>query len=192
MKTVSIRLVTLIVCIVATIAGAVFLEILLDLAGLESAKHILGTTSSLLLLISLIYSLRKRKIIFKSGCIKHWLVIHEWLAIVGAALIFVHGGFHAHAAVPLITNGVMFITVVSGLTGRYLYSHAYEELRSRKKDLEKRGLEREEIENTLSSLAAAHKFMKHWRTIHVPIVFVLAMTVAFHVLSALYYDGIWR
>ncbi|MFO0793997.1 MAG: hypothetical protein U0586_08025 [Candidatus Brocadiaceae bacterium] len=192
MKLLFIRFITFTLCIIAMIAGALFLEVLLDLTGLESTKHVIGTTGSILILISIGYSLRKRKCIFKQGQLKRWLAAHEWLAIVGTGLIFIHGGFHGHALVPLITTGVMFVAAISGLTGRYLYLKVSSELTSWKKELEEKGLAREEIENTISSLIIAHRVMKHWRTVHIPIVFVLAVVVTFHVSSALYFDGVWK
>lgn len=187
-----IRFVILIVCIIMTIIGAIFLEILLDLTGLEPIKHLIGTIGSILIVLSIVYSFRKRKFIFKSGRLQQWLIIHEWMTIAGTSLVFVHGGFHGHAVVPLLTTGVMFVTVVSGLVGRYLYVYVCGELSSRKKELEEKRFPKEEIENTISFLVITHRAMRHWRTIHIPIVFVLAMMVTFHVLSALYYDGFWR
>lgn len=192
MKIVIFRLASFTVSIVVTIAATIFLEIILDLAGLEYLKHSIGTVGTILLLSSFTYSLRKRNCIIKSGNIKHWLIAHEWLAIVGSGLIFVHGGFHGHAFVPLLTSGVMFITVVSGLTGRYLYLYAREELQLRRKELEDKGFAREEIDDRLSTLILTHAAVKKWRTIHIPMVFVLVMTITFHVLSALYYDGLWN
>ena len=191
MRIIFIRLFTLIACIIATIAGAILLETFLDFTGLASTKHIIGTIGSALILISIAYSLRKRKIVFQLGHLKQWLVAHEWLAIVGSGLVFVHGGFHGHALVPLLTTVVMLVTVISGLTGRYLYLRTSEELKLRRREIEERGLPLEEVEDTISSLVIAHGIMRHWRTVHVPIVFILAMTVTFHILSSLYYDGLW-
>lgn len=192
MKIIFLRFIALIACIVVTITGAIFLEIFLDFTGMESFKHVIGMTGTILIVISIIYTLRKRKFVFKFGYVKRWLIAHEWLAIIGTGLIFVHGGFHGHALVPLLTTGVMFVTVVSGLTGRYLFLQVSEELMLQKKEMEKRGMAKEEIENALLSLIVAHKLMKHWRTVHIPIVFILALTVTFHILSALYYDGLLK
>lgn len=118
MKIILVRLVTFIVCIAATIVGSIFLGTVLDVTEFESLHHLVGTIGTSLILISIIYSLRKRKMIFKSGSLRHWLTAHEWLAIVGTGLVFIHGGFYGHAVVPLITTGVMFVTVVSGLLKR--------------------------------------------------------------------------
>lgn len=192
MKIILVRLVAFIACIVATIIGSIFLGTILDYTGFERLHHLIGTIGTSLILISIVYSLRKRKIVLKSGNLKLWLTAHEWLAIVGTGLVFIHGGFYGHAVVPLITTGVMFVTVVSGLTGRYLYLHVSKELMSQKKEMEEKGRAKNEIENTLSSLVVTHGVMKHWRTVHIPIVFALAMTVTYHVLSALYYEGFWR
>jgi len=192
MKFIFFRLIMLIASVIATITGAVLLRMLLDEVGLEPLRHIVGTAGSILLLVSFVYSLRKRKILFKSGGIKHWLIVHEWLAIVGAGFIFVHGGFYAHAIVPLLTSCVMFVAVVSGLTGRHLYLYANEELRQRKRELEEKGLTSKEVDESVSLLIMASGIMKHWRTVHIPIVVVLAFMAIFHVVSALYYDGFWR
>lgn len=189
MKIIVYRLFTFAACIIAAISGALFLEVLLDLSGLEQIKHAVGVAGVILISLSIIYSLRKKSILFKAGSIRRWLVAHEWFAVVGAGLVFVHGGFHGHALVPLLATGVMFIAVVSGLTGRYLYLHVSRELASRKKELEEQGLTREETDNALLMLIVTNKIMRHWRTIHIPIVFILALTVVYHIVSALYYDG---
>ncbi|MBI5286964.1 MAG: hypothetical protein HY878_05160 [Deltaproteobacteria bacterium] len=111
--------------VIAVTTGSIFVEILLDKIGLERHKHLIGNTGTIILLFSFAYSMRKRKMIFKTGNIQTWLKYHELLAILGTLLILVHAGFHTHAAIPLITLFLIFISFVSGLVGRYLYIYPF-------------------------------------------------------------------
>ncbi|MBI4007036.1 MAG: hypothetical protein HY354_00895 [Planctomycetes bacterium] len=186
------RGVILVVSIIGLICGVLFLESLIDAAGFTSYKHIVGVAGSIMIMVSILYSLRKRKIIFTKGSLNGWRVFHEWLTIVGAFLVFVHGGFHTHAFVPIAAGTIMFISVASGLTGRYLYLKTNDYLLFKRDELRRKGLGEEAADEELQSLIITHKIMKNWRSVHVPIVTSLAVTAIFHIVSALYYEGFWN
>ncbi len=169
--------------------GAILLEILFDAIGLERHKHLIGNIGSIILLISFVYSLRKRKIIFKSGNIQTWLKYHEAFAIIGTVLILVHAGFHTHAAVPLITLALIFVSFVSGLVGSYVYDAGRNELKIMREYLKTKGLTPAQIEETLKPMLEANKKFLAWRAFHMPIVSALFIFVFFHIISALYYGG---
>ncbi len=185
------RSVILVVSIIGLICGVLFLERLIDAAGLTSYKHWVGVAGCIMIMVSLSYSLRKRKIIFSKGNLNGWLVLHEWLTIIGAFLVFVHGGFHTHAFVPIAAGTIMFISVASGLTGRYLYLKTNDYLLFKRNELRKKGLSKKAVDEELQSLIITHKIMKNWRSVHVPIVTSLAVTVIFHIVSVIYYEGFW-
>lgn len=186
------RIVISVATIVGLICMALFLELLMDASGLTSYKHMVGVAGSIMVTVSLLYSLRKRKIIFTKGSLNGWRVFHEWLTIIGAFLVFVHGGFHAHAFVPIAADAIMFISVVSGLTGKYLYLKTSDYLRFKRDELRRKGLGEKAVNEELQLLIITHKIMKNWRSVHVPIVTALAVTVIFHIVSALYYEGFWN
>jgi len=89
--------------------------------------------------------------------------------------------------VLLATPAVLLIIWAIG----YIFpTHFYSP--GRREELEGQGLAGNEIDDRLSTLILTHDAVKKWRTIHVPMVFILIMTTAYHILSALYYDGFWR
>jgi uncharacterized membrane protein YeaQ/YmgE (transglycosylase-associated protein family) len=186
------RVVILVVGIIGLICGALFLERLMDGAGLASYKHMVGVAGSIIVLLSFSYSLRKRKIILTKGSLNGWRVLHEWLTIVGAFLVFVHGGFNSHALVPIVAGAMMLIAVASGLTGRYLYLKTHDYLLFKRAELKRNGLSEKAADEELQSLITTHRIMKNWRSVHVPIVTALVVTVIFHIVSALYYEGFWN
>lgn len=183
------RIVILVFGIIGTISGALFLEHLIDAIGLTSYKHVVGIAGSAMIMTSISYSLRKRHIIFSKGSLNGWRVVHEWLTIVGGFLVFVHGGLHAHAFVPILAASTMLISIVSGLLGRFLYLKTHDYLLIKMDELRKEGLSEKKAEEELQSLIITHNIMKNWRTVHVPIVTLLAVTTIFHVVSSLYYGG---
>lgn len=186
------RVVILVVSIIGLICGALFLECLIDASGLASYKHMTGVGGSIMILASFSYSLRKRKIILTKGSLNGWRVLHEWLTITGAFLVFVHGGFNTHAFVPIAASIIMFITMASGLTGRYLYLQTHDYLLFKRAELRREGLSEKAANEELQSLITTHRIMKKWRSVHVPIVTSLVVISIFHIVSALYYEGFWK
>ncbi len=99
---------------VALIATAIALDGLLHLIGLAWIGRYAGIPGTLLILLALGYSLRKRKVI-TWGTPRRWLRNHEWLTWIGALLIMVHGGIHLHAALPWFALGAMLVVVASAM-----------------------------------------------------------------------------
>lgn len=168
--------------IVTTIAVDGVLH-LLDLAWVGRYAGIPGT---LLILLALGYSLRKRKVI-TWGAPRRWLRNHEWLTWVGALLILVHGGIHLHAALPWYALGAMLIVVASGLIGKFLLARARQRLEVRRKT----------INGDDSSPSSANLFwdevavdaMRKWRIVHLPIALGFAVLALGHILSILMFWG---
>jgi hypothetical protein len=78
----------------------------------------IGTTMMLLLLL---YSIRKRtKIFAKIGAVSRWLDIHIYFGIVGPLLVVLHTSFKLNGIVA-ISFWSMVAVALSGVLGRYLY-----------------------------------------------------------------------
>ncbi len=83
--------------------------------------HGFGIIGSLMMLVMLLYSIRKRSQIFsKLGNITKWLDIHIYLGIFGPLLIILHSSFKVYGLVA-ISFYSMLAVALSGIIGRYLY-----------------------------------------------------------------------
>ncbi len=168
--------------IVATIA----VDGVLHLLGMAWVGRYAGIPGTLLILLALGYSLRKRKII-TWGAPRRWLRNHEWLTWIGALLILVHGGIHLHAALPWYALGAMLVVVASGLIGKYLLARARQRLEARRKI----------INSDDSSAPSSNVFwdeiavdaMRKWRIVHLPIALGFAVLALGHILSVLMFWG---
>lgn len=88
-------------------------------AGLIS--HGFGVIGSGMMLIMLLYSVRKRTRIFKNlGFLSHWLQLHIYFGIVGPLLIILHSTFKVHGLIA-VSFWSMVAVALSGVLGRYLY-----------------------------------------------------------------------
>lgn len=165
---------------VATVA----LDAALHAAGLTSVGRYLGIPGTLLILISLTYSLRKRGKI-SMGTPRSLLKVHEWVAWAGASLVLVHAGVHFEAVLPWIATAAMGINVLSGLTGKFLLASTREDIAARRRALESAGVGEKDIEDRLFSDFATMRIMNRWRTIHIPIFLTFAVTALGHIVSIL-------
>ncbi len=88
-------------------------------SGIGYWLGILGGTMMLLLLV---YPLRKRKPRWKYlGSIKFWFRFHMFLGVVGPVLIVFHSGYRLGSLNGSVAFFSMLIVAGSGLIGRYLY-----------------------------------------------------------------------
>ncbi|MDO8444662.1 MAG: hypothetical protein Q7T53_00920 [Deltaproteobacteria bacterium] len=188
MKLVINRLAGLITTVFLVFGNAILIEQMMDLYGVRGHRLLTGIIGTLLVILSFGYSMRKKKL-FKTGGMKGWLRAHEWLAIAGTVIIFVHTGIHFHGIVAIITLIFMFIAFISGLIGRYVYDNVKAELRLKKAGLKKDGLSEKEIEDSLTGLATASEALSKWRTYHMPVISILGVMVLYHAIAALYYGG---
>ena len=76
-----------------------------------------------MILGSLTYSLRKRKLI-RSGQPVKLLRLHEYLAWAGSLFVLVHAGIHFNSILAWLATLAMIINVASGLTGKFLLGRA--------------------------------------------------------------------
>ena len=117
--------------------------------------YILGWSGASLMLLMSTYSIHKRfEWASKIGKITEWFNIHQLLGIFGPITILYHSNYSLGAANSNVALFSMLIVAASGVIGRYL--------RNRK------GFER---------LFAA------WHVAHLPIVFIMILTVIVHVIA---------
>jgi hypothetical protein len=166
------------------IAAALLVDLLLHRIGLPWVGRDLGWIGTLLIVVSFVYSLRKRRWI-RFGSARKWLRLHEVLAWTGALAILVHAGIHLHALLPWAALLAMLVAVASGVTGRTLLAGARRQVAGRKKELRERGLAEEEIERVLFFDSLTVRAMERWRTVHIPLTLNFAVLSLLHVATAM-------
>ncbi len=142
----------------------------------------LGIPGTILILLSFLYTLRKRKII-QVGKPKFWINLHGLLTWVGTLMILVHAGIHFNAILPWLAIIAMLINVISGLTGKFLLNRAQRYLSSKKADLLQQGMSSKSIEKEIFWDAVTFDVMKKWRAVHFPITLVFSVLSLIHIIS---------
>jgi hypothetical protein len=83
--------------------------------------HGVGVIGSLMMVLLLLYSVRKRfRFMHRFGNIRYWLNYHIWLGITGPLLVIFHSSFKFHGIIA-ISFWSMIAVALSGVFGRYLY-----------------------------------------------------------------------
>ncbi len=166
--------------ILATIVS----DALLHYFDLVWVGRYLGIPGTLLILLSLFYSMRKRKLV-SFGKPKTLLVLHETLAWLGALMILVHAGIHVYAILPWLALIAMLVNVLSGMTGKFLLERSRRFVAEKKAAYASRGLPEDEVEKRLFWDATAFDLMKKWRVVHLPITLAFAVLGLTHIFSIL-------
>jgi hypothetical protein len=92
-----------------------------DLRPAGIIGHGLGILGTLMVLLLLIYSLRKRARLMRNwGELRIWLRYHIFLGVAGPILITLHTSFKFHGLVS-VSYWSMAAVALSGVIGRYLY-----------------------------------------------------------------------
>jgi hypothetical protein len=170
------------------VACAVLAREALVAVGLGRLDRWLGIAGSALILLSFLYSLRKRKVI-RLGRPPAFLRLHEVLAWLGAMLVLVHGGARFAALLPWLAQAAMLVVVGSGLTGKYLLQRARRSLSERRKALAAEGLDAREVESQVLLEATIVDRMTRWRAVHIPLTLLFAGAGLAHVVTTLLF---WR
>lgn len=169
---------------VATVA----FDYLLHRFDLVWVGRYLGIPGTLLIIISLTYSLRKRKFI-ESGNPRKLLRLHEVGAWLGSLMVLVHAGIHFNTWLPWLAIIAMGINVISGLVGRLLLDRSRRHLMQQRQHLQQRGLSAEEVEREIFWDTIMVKAMQQWRTVHIPIFILFAVLALGHILSIFIFWG---
>ena len=161
---------------------ALLFDYLLHLLKLVWVGRYLGPGGTAVLLLSFIYSLRKRKII-TSGSPKTLLEFHEYLAWLGSVLLLIHAGIHFNSILPWLATIAMLVAVAFGLIGKYVLKDATAALNQRVAELELHGLSKSEIQRKLFFESIIVENMRQWRRIHLPIAFAFMCFSLLHILT---------
>ncbi|NOT84404.1 MAG: hypothetical protein HOP02_06370 [Methylococcaceae bacterium] len=170
----------------ATLAGDYFLHQL----NLVWVGRYLGIPGTLLIMLSLIYSLRKRKVI-TSGNPKSLLAFHEFTAWLGSLLVLIHAGIHFNAILPWLAVVAMGVNVISGLVGKLLLDRSRRHVQAEREDFQVRGLSQSEVAQAVFWDAVALDAMTKWRKVHIPIFMVFVVLALGHIISIFLFWG-WR
>ena len=93
----------------------------LPLRPAGSWGHGVGIIGSLMMILLLGYSLRKRwRSLQRAGSLKRWLGVHIYFGIFGPLLVILHSTFKVQGLVAL-SFWSMIAVALSGVLGRYLY-----------------------------------------------------------------------
>jgi hypothetical protein len=106
----------------------------------EGAGYALGIVGSVLMLLLLLYPLRKHAGWMRGfGQVRHWFRMHMMLGIIGPVCILYHCNFQLGSLNGNVALFSMLLVSVSGLAGRYLYTRIHYGLYGKKADLERLG-----------------------------------------------------
>lgn len=158
------------------------IDVLLHFYDLVWVGRYLGIPGTIVILLSFIYSLRKRKVI-RAGNPKLYLILHQVLTWLGALMVLVHAGVHIYAILPWLALAAMLINVISGMTGMFLLNRSRRFMQEKKDAYAGSGLSDSDIEKKLFWDATAFELMKKWRSIHLPITLVFAVLAMVHIMS---------
>jgi hypothetical protein len=168
----------------ASVAG----DYLLHRLNLVWIGRYLGIPGTILIIGSLIYSLRKRKHI-SSGNPKSLLRFHEFIAWLGSLMVLIHSGIHFNAILPWLATLAMSVNVVSGLVGKLLLERSRHHVQGQREHFQLRGLSLPEVEKAVFWDAVSLDAMTQWRKVHIPIFVVFAVLSLGHILSIFLFWG---
>lgn len=174
----------------ALAAAALLLDLLLHLADAVWIGRYLGIPGTALILVSLRYSLRKRKLI-TTGDPVGLLRRHEWMAWAGSLLVLVHAGIHFNAILAWLAVLAMLVTVGSGLTGKYLLARSRRRMAASRQRLRDDGLSARAVEEQLYWDSLTFDVIKEWRVVHFPVTLAFAVLGTAHILGVFLFWG-WR
>ncbi|MBK6853274.1 MAG: hypothetical protein IPG93_17275 [Burkholderiales bacterium] len=150
----------------------------------------LGIPGTLLILASLAYSARKRKLI-TSGKPVQLLRLHEWMAWAGSLLVLVHAGIHFNAILGWLAVAAMLVNVGSGLTGKYLLDRSRRRLDEARSHMRQQGLSPAELEERTYWDGLTFDAVKQWRSVHFPITLAFAVLALAHIVAVFLFWG-WK
>ena len=168
----------------ATLLG----DYLLHQMNLVWIGRYLGIPGTLLIIGSMVYSLRKRKYM-TSGNPKSWLRFHEFSAWLGSLMILIHAGVHFNAILPWLATAAMAVNVVSGLVGKFLLDQSRRHVQGQRDHFQLRGLSKPEVEQAVFWDAVSLDNMTRWRKVHIPIFIVFAVLALGHIISVFLFWG---
>ena len=168
----------------ATLAG----DYALHRLNLVWVGRYLGIPGTLLIIGSMYYSARKRKLV-KSGDPKSLLKMHEFSAWLGSLMVLIHAGIHFNAILPWLATVAMGVNVISGMVGKMLLSQSRQHVQGERERFQLRGLSKTEVDQAVFWDAVALGAMAQWRKVHIPIFIVFAVLALGHIFSIFLFWG---
>jgi hypothetical protein len=159
-------------------------DMVLHFMQLEWVGRWLGIPGTVLILLSFLYSLRKRKII-TFGSPKFLLKMHEVFTWGGSLLILVHGGIHFNTILPWLALVGMVLNVLSGMVGQRLLHRSKVHLMQMQETYRLKGMSKDEIEQEIFWDSVTYDLMARWRVVHFPISLAFAVIALGHIFSIL-------
>ena len=163
-------------------------DYLLHRLNLVWVGRYLGIPGAILIIGSLIYSLRKRKYI-KAGNPKSMLMFHEFSAWLGSLLVLIHAGIHFNAILPWLATITMGVNVISGLVGKFLLDRSRRHVQDQREHFQRQGMSPPDVEQAIFWDAVSLDIMTKWRKIHIPIFIVFSVLSLGHIISIFLFWG---
>jgi hypothetical protein len=168
--------------LIALGAAALLCDAALHLLNAVWVGRWLGIPGTLLILASLAYSLRKRKLI-RSGHPAKLLRLHESMAWAGSLLVLVHAGIHFNAILGWLATGAMLINVASGLTGKFLLDRSRRRLEQARSKMRDKGLTADQLAEHTYWDSLTFDTVKEWRAVHFPITLAFVVLGLAHIVA---------
>jgi hypothetical protein len=168
--------------LLALVAVALLCDAGLHLLGAVWIGRWLGIPGTLMILGSLAYSLRKRKLI-RSGQPVQLLRLHETMAWAGSLLVLVHAGIHFNSILAWLALAAMMINVASGLTGKFLLDRSRRRLDEARRRMREQGLTSEQQAERSYWDSLTFDAVKQWRSVHFPITLAFAVLTLAHIVA---------
>lgn len=168
----------------ATLAG----DYLLHRLNLVWVGRYMGIPGTILIIASLVYSLRKRKYI-TAGNPKTLLTLHEFGTWLGSLMVLIHAGIHFNAILPWLATVAMGVNVISGMVGKLLLDQSRRHVQGQREQFQLRGLSRAEVEQSVFWDAVTLDAMTKWRKVHIPIFIVFAVLSLGHIIGIFLFWG---
>jgi hypothetical protein len=176
--------------LLALAAAALLCDAALHLLDAVWIGRWLGIPGTLMIIGSLGYSLRKRKLI-RSGQPAKLLRVHEYVAWAGSLLVLVHAGIHFNAILGWLAVWAMLINVASGLTGKYLLNRSRRRLDEARQKMREQGLSPEQLAERTYWDSLTFDAVKQWRAVHFPITLAFAVLALAHIVAVFLFWG-WK
>jgi len=168
--------------LLALAVAALLCDAALHLLGAVWIGRWLGIPGTLMILASLAYSLRKRKLI-RSGHPVKLLRLHEYMAWAGSLLVLVHAGIHFNSILAWLATLAMLINVASGLTGKFLLDRSRRRLEEARLRMRAQGLTVEQQSERTYWDSLTFDAVKQWRSVHFPITLAFAVLALAHIVA---------
>jgi hypothetical protein len=131
----------------------------------DNLGYNLGLVGSILMLLLLLYPLRKRvHFLQRAGELRHWFKVHMFLGIAGPVLILYHSTLRVSSLNAAVAFYSMLVVAGSGIIGRFIYTKIHHGLYGRQATLRERqehlGLQGESLKSKFHFAPSVEKRLK--------------------------------